>query len=130
MYLVLLQVFIKEVLNFINIPTTLLDQIDSSIGGKNGVNNKYGKNLIGIVYQPDIVLSDISFLKTLPKRELVCGYGEIIKHSIISNKNIFNYLDKNIHNILKLKSPFIEKTIAESCRVKKILSKRTKKKKT
>ena len=109
----------KRGIKFINIPTTLLAQIDSSIGGKTGVNNKYGKNLIGSFMQPDIVLSDISFLKSLPKRELICGYGEIIKHAIISNKNIFNYLDKNINNILKLKSPFIEKTIADSCRVKK-----------
>ena len=84
----------KRGIKFINIPTTLLAQIDSSIGGKTGVNNKYGKNLIGSFMQPDIVLSDISFLKSLPKRELICGYGEIIKHAIISNKNIFNYLDK------------------------------------
>ena len=109
----------KRGMKFINIPTTLLSQIDSSIGGKTGVNNKYGKNLIGSFMQPDIVLSDISFLKSLPKRELICGYGEIIKHSIINNKNSFNYLDKNINNILKLKSPFIEKTIADSCKVKK-----------
>ena len=109
----------KRGMKFINVPTTLLSQIDSSIGGKTGVNNKYGKNLIGSFMQPDIVLSDINFLKSLPKREIICGYGEILKHSIISKKNIFNYLDKNFHNILNLKSPFIEKTIAESCRVKK-----------
>ena len=109
----------KRGMKFVNIPTTLLSQIDSSIGGKTGVNNKYGKNLIGSFMQPNIVLSDIDFLKSLQKREIICGYGEIIKHSIISNKNIFNYLDKNIHNILNLKSPFIEKTIADSCKVKK-----------
>jgi len=109
----------KRGMKFINIPTTLLSQIDSSIGGKTGVNNKYGKNLIGSFMQPDIVLSDINFLTSLPKRELICGYGEIIKHAIINNKNSFNYLDKNIHNILKLKSPYIEKTIANSCRIKK-----------
>ena len=109
----------KRGMKFINIPTTLLSQIDSSIGGKTGVNNKYGKNLIGSFMQPDIVISDISFLKSLPKREIICGYGEIIKHSIISKKNKFNYLDKNINNILNLKSPFIEKTIADSCKVKK-----------
>ena len=109
----------KRGMKFVNIPTTLLAQVDSSIGGKTGVNNKYGKNLIGSFIQPDIVLSDISFLESLPKRELICGYGEIIKHSLIHNKNSFNYLDKNIKNILNLKSPFIEKAICESCRIKK-----------
>ena len=69
--------------------------------------------------QPDLVLSDISFLKSLPKREIICGYGEIFKHSIINNKNTFNYLNKNILNILNLKSPFIEKAITDSCRIKK-----------
>ena len=109
----------KRGMKFVNIPTTLLSQVDSSIGGKTGVNNKHGKNLIGSFMQPDIVISDINFLKSLPKREIICGYGEIIKHSIISNKNIFNYLDKNINNILNLESPFIEKTISDSCKVKK-----------
>ena len=77
----------KRGLKFINIPTTLLSQVDSSIGGKTGVNTKYGKNLIGSFYQPNLVISDIQFLKTLPKREIVCGYGEILKHSLIANKN-------------------------------------------
>tara|TARA_B100000579_G_scaffold75968_1_gene58743 strand:+ start:529 stop:1635 length:1107 start_codon:yes stop_codon:yes gene_type:complete len=109
----------KRGLKFINIPTTLLAQVDSSVGGKTGVNNKFGKNLIGTFMQPDLVLSDISFLKSLPKREIICGYGEIFKHSIINNKNTFNYLNKNILNILNLKSPFIEKAITDSCRIKK-----------
>jgi 3-dehydroquinate synthase/shikimate kinase/3-dehydroquinate synthase len=109
----------KRGLKFINIPTTLLAQIDSSIGGKTGVNNKYGKNLIGSFMQPDMVVSDISFLTSLPKKELICCYGEIIKHSIINNKNTFNYLDKNFNKILNLKSPFIEKAIVDSCKIKK-----------
>ena len=61
--------------------------MDSSIGGKTGVNTKYGKNLIGSFYQPSLVISDTKFLKTLPKRELICGYGEILKHSLIANKD-------------------------------------------
>ena len=109
----------KRGLKFINIPTTLLAQVDSSIGGKTGINNKFGKNLIGSFMQPDLVLTDISFLNSLPKREIICGYGEIFKHSILSNKNVFNYLNKNIFNILNLKSPFIEKTISDSCKIKK-----------
>ena len=109
----------KRGLRFINIPTTLLSQVDSSIGGKTGVNTKYGKNLIGSFYQPDLVISDIQFLKTLPKRELICGYGEILKHSLIANKGFYNFLDKNFDKILKLSSPFIEKAIYESCKIKK-----------
>ena len=109
----------KRGLKFINIPTTLLAQVDSSLGGKSGVNVKYGKNLIGSFMQPDLVISDVNMLSSLPKREIICGYGEILKHSIISDRKIFNYLNKNYHKILKLKSPFIEKTIADSCKIKR-----------
>jgi 3-dehydroquinate synthase len=109
----------KRGLKFVNIPTTLLSQVDSSIGGKTGVNTKYGKNLLGSFYQPDLVISDIQFLKTLPKREVLCGYGEILKHSLIANKKFFYFLDKNSDKILKLSSPFIEKAIYESCKIKK-----------
>ena len=109
----------KRGLKFVNIPTTLLSQVDSSIGGKTGINNKYGKNIIGAFYQPSLVVSDINFLKTLPKRELVCGYGEILKHALITNKKFFSFLDKNGSQILNLKSPFIEKAIYQSCLIKK-----------
>jgi len=109
----------KRGLKFINIPTTLLSQVDSSIGGKTGVNTKFGKNLIGSFYQPDLVISDTQFLKTLPKKEIICGYGEILKHSLIANKNFYNFLNKNIDKILNLSSPYIEKAIYESCKIKK-----------
>ena len=94
----------KRGLKFINIPTTLLAQVDSSIGGKTGVNTKHGDN---------------DFLKTLPKREIICGYGEILKHSLISNKNFFHFLNRNFEKILKFRSPYIEETIFESCKIKK-----------
>jgi 3-dehydroquinate synthase len=109
----------KRGLKFVNIPTTLLSQVDSSIGGKTGVNTKYGKNLIGSFYQPNLVISDVQLLKTLPKRELICGYGEILKHSLIANKSFYKFLDKNSDKVLKLSSPFIEKAIYESCKIKK-----------
>jgi len=109
----------KRGLKFINIPTTLLSQVDSSIGGKTGVNNKYGKNLIGSFMQPDLVISDISILNSLPKREVICGYGEILKHSLIKNGSTFKYLNKNYFKIISLKSPFIEKAIADSCKIKR-----------
>ncbi len=109
----------KRGLKFINIPTTLLSQVDSSIGGKTGINTKYGKNLVGSFYQPNLVIADTIFLRTLPRREIVCGYAEILKHSIISNKKFFIYLDKNVKKILNIKSPFIEKAIFESCKIKR-----------
>ena len=109
----------KRGLKFINIPTTLLSQVDSSIGGKTGINSKYGKNLIGAFYQPCLVVSDIEFLKSLPKREIVCGYGEILKHAIIADTKFFTFLDINASKILDLKSPLIEKAIFKSCYIKK-----------
>ncbi|WP_440693626.1 3-dehydroquinate synthase [Candidatus Pelagibacter sp. HIMB1695] len=109
----------KRGMKFINIPTTLLSQVDSSIGGKTGINSHYGKNLIGSFYQPNLVISDVDFLKSLPKREIVCGYGEILKHSLIRDKNFFKFLNKNVNKITKLSSPFIEKAIYESCKIKK-----------
>jgi len=109
----------KRGIKFINIPTTLLAQVDSSIGGKTGINSSYGKNLIGSFYQPSLVITDINFLKTLPRREIVCGYGEILKHSLIANKKFFLFLNKNAFKILNLKSPFIEKSIYQSCSIKK-----------
>jgi len=109
----------KRGIKFINIPTTLLAQVDSSIGGKTGINSIHGKNLIGSFYQPSLVLSDINFLKTLPKRELICGYGEILKHALISDKKFFLYLDKNCQKILNLQNPFIQKAIHRSCLIKK-----------
>ena len=109
----------KRGLKFINIPTTLLSQVDSSIGGKTGINNKYGKNLIGSFYQPSLVISDTIFLMTLPRREIICGYGEILKHAIIADKKFFSFLDLNGSQILKLKSPLIEKAIFKSCSIKK-----------
>jgi len=111
----------KRGLKFVNIPTTLLSQVDSSIGGKTGINSKYGKNLIGSFYQPSLVISDINFLKSLPKREIICGYGEILKHAIIIDKKFFNFLNINGSKVLNLESPILEKTIFKSCSIKKII---------
>ena len=107
-------------MKFINIPTTLLAQVDASIGGKTGINEKkFGKNLIGTFFQPNLVLSDTKFLKTLNKKNLICGYAEILKHSLIKNKSNFNYLDANYDKILSLRNPFLMKAILESCKIKK-----------
>ena len=109
----------KRGLQFINIPTTLLSQVDASIGGKTGINSKYGKNLIGAFYQPSLVISDIIFLKSLPKREIICGYGEILKHAIIADRKFFTFLNIHGSKILNLQSPLIEKAIFKSCSIKK-----------
>ena len=119
----------KRGIKFINIPSTLLAQVDSSIGGKTGINNKFGKNLIGSFYQPDLVISDIKILNSLPHREIVCGYAEILKSSLIDSFKKFNFLDKNLNKILELKTPYIEKAIFESCKLKKKLLKKMKRKK-
>ena len=119
----------KRGLQFINIPTTLLSQVDSSVGGKTGINTEHGKNLIGTFYQPKIVLSDTKFLRTLPKREIVCGYAEILKHSIIMNKKFFNYLNNNFLDIFNLSSPYIEKAIYDSCKIKKLVVEKDEKEK-
>tara|TARA_B100001769_G_C22087602_1_gene586435 strand:- start:250 stop:1356 length:1107 start_codon:yes stop_codon:yes gene_type:complete len=109
----------KRGMKFINIPTTLLSQVDSSIGGKTGINNYYGKNLIGSFYQPDLVVSDIDILKSLNSREIICGYAEILKSSLLDSFKKFKYLDKNFSNIINLKHPFIENAILNSCKLKK-----------
>ncbi len=109
----------KRGLYFVNVPTTLLSQVDSSIGGKTGINSLSGKNMVGSFYQPSLVISDISFLKSLPKKEMICGYAEILKHSLIRNKIFFKFLEKNYNKILNHNHKYLEKAIYESCSIKK-----------
>jgi len=109
----------KRGIKFINIPTTLLSQVDSSIGGKTGINNFYGKNLIGSFYQPDLVVSDVDILKSLNSREVICGYAEMLKSSLLESYKKFKYLDNNINKIIDLKQPFVGKAILDSCNIKK-----------
>ena len=109
----------KRGMRFINIPTTLLAQCDASIGGKTGVNSVQGKNLIGTFYQPDFVLTDINTLNTLPRREMICGYGEILKHSLISNRQFFFWLSQNAKKIIYDKNKdILKKSIITSCKIK------------
>ena len=100
------------------IPTTLLSQVDSSIGGKNGINSKYGKNLIGTFYQPDIVIIDPSILKSLPLKQIKSGYAEIVKHALINDKNFYNWLKINLKNILLLKKNPLSYAILKSIKIK------------
>ena len=108
----------KRGINFFNIPTTLLAQVDSAVGGKTGVNTMHGKNLIGSFYQPKLVISDTSFLSSLPKKQMICGYAEILKHSIIKDLNFFNWLKKNTKEILNKNSDKLIFAIKKSCSIK------------
>ena len=108
----------KRGINFINIPTTLLAQVDSAVGGKNGINTDYGKNLIGSFYQPKLVISDTSFINSLPKKEMICGFAEILKHSIIKDRVFFNWLKKNTKLVLLKKSKELTYAIKKSCLIK------------
>ena len=109
----------KRGLKFINIPTTLLAQVDASIGGKTGINSNQGKNLIGTYYQPDFILSDVSILKSLPQREIISGYGEILKHSLILDKKFFLWLLKKGKKIIGKKNNFfLKEAIIKSCKIK------------
>ena len=109
----------KRGLKFINIPTTLLAQVDASIGGKTGINSSRGKNLIGTYYQPDFILSDVSLLKSLPQREIISGYGEILKHSLILDKKFFLWLSENGKKIINKKNNlFLKEAIFKSCEIK------------
>ena len=115
----------KRGLKFVNIPTTLLAQVDASVGGKTGINTGKGKNLIGTYYQPDFVLSDVSILKSLPQREMLAGYAEILKHSLILDKKFFFWLLKNGKKMINKKNNlFLVKAIATSCKIKSLIVKK------
>ena len=107
-------------LDFFLIPTTLLSQVDSSIGGKNGINTIYGKNQLGTFYQPKEVLIDISVLQSLPKNELRSGYAEIVKHALINDYSFFCWLENNANKLLNLNRYILEKAIYKSIMIKLI----------
>ena len=98
-------------IDFIQVPTTLLAQVDASVGGKTGINNKYGKNLVGAFWQPSVVYCETSFLKTLPKREFSAGVAEIIKMAVTFNKDFFEWLENNSLHIDKNLQYAIQKCV-------------------
>ncbi len=103
---------------FIQIPTTLLAQVDSSVGGKTGINHPLGKNMIGAFYQPKVVLADIDTLQTLPKRELSAGVAEVIKYGLIRDADFFAWLESNISKLMVLDEAVITYAIYRSCQNK------------
>ena len=103
---------------FIQIPTSLLAQVDSSVGGKVAVNHQLGKNLIGAFYQPKAVFINIDMLNTLLSREIASGLGEIVKYGVISDADLFKYLEENAYQTLALENEAMEHIIARSCEIK------------
>jgi 3-dehydroquinate synthase len=101
--------------DFIQVPTTLLSQVDSSVGGKTGVNHPLGKNMIGAFYQPKCVLIDIDTLQTLPKREFSAGMAEVIKYGLLGDVEFYDYLNKNIDLIMNFDKEVIKYIIFNSC---------------
>jgi 3-dehydroquinate synthase len=103
---------------FIQIPTTLLAQVDSSVGGKTGINHPLGKNMIGAFYQPRLVLADTATLATLPARELAAGLAEVIKYGLILDAAFFDWLERNMPRLVARESEALEYAIQRSCQIK------------
>lgn len=103
---------------FVQIPTTLLAQVDSSVGGKTAVNHPLGKNMIGAFYQPKRVIADLSLLKTLPAREFSAGMAEVIKYGLIADVAFFNWLEDNIDALMQLSTEALGYAVKVSCQTK------------
>jgi 3-dehydroquinate synthase len=105
-------------IDYIQVPTTLLSQVDSAVGGKTGINTVQGKNLVGSFYQPKAVLCDTNTLGTLPERELKSGYAEIVKYGLINDLTFFDWLEAHGAEILNLEEDSLSYVIETSCRAK------------
>ena len=103
---------------FIQIPTTLLSQVDSSVGGKTGINHPLGKNMIGAFYQPQLVLADIDTLQTLPPREFSAGVAEVIKYGLIRDAHFFDWLEHQMPQLMQLDEAVLSEAIYRSCQNK------------
>ena len=104
--------------DFIQVPTTLLSQVDSSVGGKTGVNHPLGKNMIGAFYQPQSVIADIETLKTLPAREFSAGLAEVVKYGLIYDAEFFAWLEANVGGLMRLEPELLAKAVLVSCEIK------------
>ena len=105
-------------IHFIQIPTTLLAQVDSSVGGKTGINSRWGKNLIGSFYQPRLVLADSGSLASLPRRELLAGYAEVVKYGVLGDLDFFCWLERNGERLLSGDDALLQEAIYRSCQAK------------
>jgi 3-dehydroquinate synthase len=109
---------LKRGCGFIQIPTTLLAQVDSSVGGKTAINTAAGKNLVGAFHQPSLVLADLTALDTLPPRELRAGYAEVLKYGVLGDRGFFDWLGKHGPNVLALEEAPLERAVATSVAMK------------
>lgn len=103
---------------FAQLPTTLMAMVDSSVGGKTGVNHVSGKNLIGTFHQPCVVIADLSTLRTLPDRELRSGLAEVIKYGLISDPDLFHWLEENMQRVLEREADALQYIVRRSCEIK------------
>jgi 3-dehydroquinate synthase len=108
----------KRGVHYVQVPTTLLAMVDSSIGGKTGINHPQGKNMIGAFYQPGLVLADTATLATLPRRELGCGLAETVKHAVIRDAAFFAWLEANAAAILRPEAGVMTELVERNCRIK------------
>ncbi len=106
-------------IEYVHVPTTLLAMVDSSIGGKVGVNHSVGKNMIGAFHQPNSIVVNTGFLETLPKEELICGLGEIVKYAVLSGEAFFDFLEKNHVRLLNKERKSLQKIVRMSVETKK-----------
>ena len=104
--------------DFVQIPTTLLAQVDSSVGGKTAINTRHGKNLVGAFYQPRLVLADCDVLKTLPRREVLAGYAEVVKYGIIGDADFFAWLESNGAKVIAGDPAALVHAVTVSCKAK------------
>ncbi len=109
---------LKRGVDFVQIPTTLLAQVDSSVGGKTAINTDRGKNLVGVFHQPLLVIADTAVLRTLPRRELLGGYAEVVKYGLLGDADFFAWLEQRGPDVLSGEAPAVEKAVAHSCSMK------------
>ncbi len=109
---------LKRGVDFVQVPTTLLAQVDSSVGGKTAINTREGKNLVGLFHQPRMVIADTALLKSLPRRELLAGYAEVAKYGALGDAEFFAWLEKNGSAALSGDPDAMVKAVAHSCRMK------------
>ncbi|GIS97170.1 MAG: hypothetical protein CM1200mP24_04540 [Gammaproteobacteria bacterium] len=105
-------------IKYVQVPTTLLAQVDSSVGGKTAINHAGGKNLIGAFYQPEFVVADVTTLSTLPQREYISGMAEVVKYGVISDSEFFSWIEKNCELLIARDLEALSHAVTKNCLIK------------